>query len=40
MMNKMILHFEENKIDKIEDFALSFKEFNRLEHLELNLKWN
>ncbi len=39
-MNKMILNFEQNKIEKIEEFALSLKDFTRLEHLELLLTNN
>ncbi len=36
----MILNFEGNKIEKIKDFAISLKEFKRLENLELNMKKN
>jgi hypothetical protein len=37
MINKMILNFGENKIEQIEEFALSLKDLTRLETLELNL---
>ncbi len=40
VMNKMILNFGVNKIEKIEEFALSLKDFTRLEHLELSLNNN
>ncbi len=40
MINKMILYFEENKIEKMEDFALSLKDFTRLENLELYINNN
>ncbi len=40
MLNKMILSFGGNKIEKMEEFALSLKDFTRLEHLELNLNSN
>ncbi len=40
MMNKMILDFEGNKIEKIEEFTLSLKNFTRLENIELNLNNN
>jgi hypothetical protein len=36
----MILNFEGNKIEKMEEFAHSLKDFNRLENLELNLNKN
>ncbi len=36
----MILHFGMNKIDKMEEFAFSHKEFPKLEYLELNLNNN
>jgi hypothetical protein len=38
--NVMILNFEENKIEKIEEFLLSLKDFNRLEILKLYLNNN
>jgi hypothetical protein len=31
---------KKNKIENIEAFALSFKSFNRLKHLELYINWN
>jgi hypothetical protein len=40
MINKMILNFEENKIEKMEKFALSLNNFYRLESLELRLNNN
>jgi hypothetical protein len=40
LINKMILNFEQNKIEKIEEFALSLKDFTRLENLELRLNRN
>ena len=36
----MILEFWENKIEKIEEFASSLQDFNKLEKLELNLNNN
>jgi hypothetical protein len=36
----MILRFEGNKIEKMEEFALSLKDFTRLENLELHLNMN
>ncbi len=36
----MILNFKHNKIEKIEEFALSLNKFNRFEHQELNLYQN
>jgi hypothetical protein len=33
----MKLNFEGNKIEKIEEFLFSLKEFNRLKELELSL---
>ncbi len=36
MVNEMILNFERNKIDNIDEFALSLKDFSRLENLELH----
>jgi hypothetical protein len=40
MIKCMTLDFGENKIEKIEEFALSLKEFNKLEYLELHLNNN
>ncbi len=36
----MKLIFSENKIDNIDEFALSLKEFTRMESLELYLNLN
>ena len=36
----MNLGFEENKIDKMEEFAIALKDFNKLEKLELDLSKN
>ena len=36
----MTLWFSENKIDKIEEFAVALKDFNKLEKLELDLNNN
>ncbi len=40
MINKIILNFEQNKIEKMEEFAFSYKDFTRLENLELYLSNN
>ncbi len=40
VLNKMILDFRYNKIEKMEEFELSIKDFTRLEHLEINLSSN
>ncbi len=40
IINKMKLNFEENTIEKIEEFVPSLNDFTKLEHLELNLKNN
>jgi hypothetical protein len=36
----MILDFEENKIEKMDEFTVSLKDFIKLENLELNLNNN
>jgi hypothetical protein len=40
VVNKLILNFENNKIEKMKKLSLSLNEFARLEHLELNLNNN
>ena len=36
----MILKFKENKIENIEEFIVSLKDFSKLERLELYLNMN
>ena len=36
----MYLRFRENKIDKIEEFAVALKDFNKLASLEINFTNN
>jgi hypothetical protein len=40
VITKMILYFGFNKIEKIDEFAVSLKDFTRLEILELHLQNN
>ncbi len=40
MINRLSLNFKENKIENMENFSLSFKEFHRLEYLKLSVNNN